>query len=228
MAVLVAGAVVLAVVLAVTGEDGDGDDVAGPDTSTTTVEPLSDEAQELIDLLAGARDLDLHLAFEPTETPSGGASVLIDVWWKGELAAQKLTVEAAGQREEAVALVLPDGNVICQRPPEGEWTCQPSVSVATQAGNPAGIIESLTSDLGGKDVTVEEATVGVYDARCFTIAGASGGAVCVTDEGIPVRFTLGESQMELTAVEREVDDAVFEPPAEVEAPAATTSTTTTG
>lgn len=212
----------LAVVLTA-GDDDDGD-VAGPERSTTTTAPLSDEAQELVDLLAAARDLDLHLVFEPTEPGTDGAAIVIDVWWKGDLAAQKLSLEANGQTEEALALVLPDGNALCQRPPGQEWACQPSLSVATEEGNPAGIIEALASDLGGKTVTIEEAQVGDYEARCFTIEGASGGAVCVTDEGIPVRFTLGSSEMELISVERSVDDGVFEPPAEVVAPSASTTT----
>lgn len=218
LAAVVAGGIVLVVVLAIRGDDDGDDDVAGPETTTTAAVPLTEEAQELVDLLAEARDLDLHLVYEPTASGTNGASIVIDVWWKGDRAAQKLTAEADGQVEEALALVLPDGNVICQRPPGEEWACQPSVSVATEAGDPAGIIESLTSGLNGKEVTVEDTTVGEYDVRCFTIEGAGGGAVCVTDEGIPVRFSLGTSEMELSLLEREVDDDVFEPPAAVEAP----------
>ncbi len=220
---MVAGGIVLAVVLAVRGDDSD-DGVAGPDTTTTTEAPLSDEAQELVDLLAESRELDLHLVFEPTEPGSGGATLVVDVWWKGERAAQQITVTAGGQTERAIAYVLPDGNVLCQRPPDEAWACQESVSVATEAGEPAGIIDALASDLGGKDVSVEEAQVGEHEARCFTIEGETGGAVCVTDEGIPVRFTLGDSQMVLASVERSVGDEVFEPPAEVSEPP-TTSTT---
>jgi hypothetical protein len=217
------GGIAVAVIVAVRGGDDD-DDVAGPDTTTTTEAPLSDEAQELVDLLAESRELDLHLVFEPTEPGAGGATLVVDVWWKGDRAAQRLTASAGGQTEQAIAYVLPGGNVICQRPPGDEWACQPSVSVATEAGEAAGIIDALASDLGGKEVTVEEARVGEHEARCFTIEGATGGAVCVTDEGIPVRFTLGTSQMELVSLERSVDDDVFEPPAEVVEPS-TTSTT---
>ena len=238
---IVLGALVLgglggAALFAVLGDDGD---VAGPATTTTTTRPLNAAAKELVDRLADARTRDLHLVYSGALPAGEEGRLTIEVWWKGERARQSLVAEAPGQgRQESTAFVLGDGNVFCQRRDAGPWSCQRGASTA-DAGASAGIIDALVASLDGKEVTSAGARVGDEDAECYTLDPATADVLCLRDDDVPVKLTFSGAELVLTAADTEVDDAAFEPPAEVQsgtppipapttAPATAPATPTTG
>lgn len=217
-------ATVAAVVVAVTG--GDDDTVAGPDATTTTTAALTPVAQDLVDRLAAVRTRTLHLVYSGNlaAAPDGGM-VTVEVWWKGDRARQSVLVEAPERRQEQTSFVLPGGNIVCQKADGADWACQKSASVATASGRPAGILESLVSQLNGKQVTSAKAKVGDTEADCYTLDQASSDQLCLREDDVPVRFTLSGSNLVVSTVDESVDDAVFTPPAEPTA--AQTAPTTT-
>lgn len=219
---------VAAVVLAITGSDGDGK-VAGPATTTTTLAPLDDTAQELVDRLAEARKKPLHLVYTGGLAALPGAGKLtIEIWWDGELTRQDITAETPEATQEQSSFVLPSGNVVCVKGAEGEWACQRSASVATAAGKPGGIIDALVAQLNGKQVSSEKSKVGDTDADCYTLDEDSADVVCLREDGVPLRFTFSGSELLATSVASDVDDGDFEPPAEPTDLPVTPTTPTTG
>lgn len=229
LALVFAGVVIGAVLVAVLGGDGD-DGVAGPGTTTSTTEPLNEAAQELVDRLADARDRDVHIVFEGGLKEPEGARITVEVWWKGDLARQTLVAEAPGQgRQETTGFVLKDRNVLCQRNQEVDWTCQRAASAATAEGRDAGIIEALVSSLNGKEVTAAKADVAGTAADCYTLDQAKGDLLCLNKDGVPVKFTFSGTELVASKVETKVADDAFEPPAKVqEAPVQSTTSTTAG
>lgn len=229
LAALILGGLGGAALFAVLG--GGDDDVAGPATTTITTRPLNAAAKELVDRLADARDRDLHLVYSGALPAGEEGKLTIEVWWKGERARQSLVAEAPGQgRQESTAFVLGDGNVFCQRRDTGPWSCQRGAPTA-DAGASAGIIDALVSSVDGKEVTSAEAKVGDEDAECYTLDPTTADVLCLRDDDVPVRFTFSGAELVLTAAETEVDDAAFQPPAEVQSgtpsiPAPTTAPTT--
>lgn len=218
-----------AVVLAVTGGGG-SDEGSGPKATTTATAALNASAQELVDRLAAARKRPLHLVYAGdlvAARPEAG-KLAIEIWWKGDLARQDIRADAPQLTQEQSAFVLPTGNVTCLKDDKGAWSCQRSVSVATAAGKPAGIIESLVAQLNGKQVTSAKAKVGDTDADCYTLDEASQDVVCLRSDGVPVKFTLSGSQLVATSVATDVKDDDFKPPAEPTELPATPATPTTG
>lgn len=217
-----------ALVLAITGGD-DGDVVAGPEATTTTA-ALNDEAQELVDRLVAARKRRLHLTYTGglAAAPETG-KLTVEIWWDGELTRQDVTTEAPAGKQEQSSFALPSGNVACIKGGDGVWACQRSAAVATAAGKPASIIDSLVAQLNGKPVTVAKAKVGETDADCYTLDPTTDDVVCLRDDGVPVKFTLSSSELVATGVATDVDDDDFKPPAEpTELPATPTTPTSRG
>ncbi len=213
-------------VLIALGEDDDDGERVGPETTTTTTAPVSDTGQELLDRLAAGRDLALHLRFEPADPAADEGALTVELWRDGDRVRQDVVLTGPGVRTELSAFELPSGNVLCQRASESEWQCERTVSVATEAGDPAGLIEAAAADLEGADVVATDEVIDGEDVRCYAIEGASGDStLCVTEEGIPMRLAVEGSELTATLVERSVDGDVFEVPAEVQEPAETTTTT---
>lgn len=207
------GAVAVAVVASLVGDD-DGGDPAASDESTTTTEPLSDTAQELLDRLEVGRQEPLHVLLEAPASTDGSAFT-VEIWRDGDRVRQDLVLSAPGVRTELSAFHLPDGNVVCQRAAEEEWRCERSVSVATENGAPAGIIEGAAANLSGAEVTATDEVIDGTPARCYEIqAEASTSTMCVTEDGVPVRLSVQGQELTATTVERQVDAAAFDLPAE--------------
>jgi hypothetical protein len=207
------------------GDDDDADERVGPATTTTTTAPVSDTGQELLDRLAVGHDLTLHLRFESEDATAEDGPVTVELWRDGDRVRQDLILTVPGARTELSAFQLPTGNVLCQRASEAEWTCERTVSLATEAGEPAGLVEAAAADLAGADVVATDEVINGEDARCYAIEGSSGAStLCVTDEGIPVRLAVQGSELTASVIERSVDGDVFEVPAEVQEPASTTTT----
>ena len=229
LVLLFAGGAVGAVLFAVLGDGDDGDAVANPRTTTSSTPPLNETAEELVDRLAEARERDLHVVFDGTLPEPAGATLRVEVWWKGELARQTLIAEAPQQgRQETTGFVLDDRNVVCQRTQDVDWVCQRAAATATSSGRDAGIIEALVSQLNGREVSSRKDTVAGAAAECYTLDQGKGDVLCLNDEDVPVKFTFSGTELVASKVETSVDDDVFEPPAkvqEVPAPSSTSSTT---
>jgi len=204
----------------------DDDDRVGPATTTTTTQPVSDTGQELLDRLAAGRDLTLHLRFVDEEAAADEGTVTVELWRDGDRVRQDVILTAPGARTEISAFELPTGNVLCQRASESEWQCERSVSLATEAGEPAGLIEAAAADLAGAEVVATDEVISGEEARCYAIEADSGGStLCVTEEGVPLRLAVQGSELTASVVERTVDGDVFDLPAEVQEPPETTTTT---
>jgi hypothetical protein len=75
--------------------------------------------------------------------------------------------------------------------------------------------------------------VGDEDAECYTLDPTTGDVLCLRDDDVPVKFTFSGAELVLATAEKEVDDAAFVPPADVQTgtpsiPAPTTTPTTGG
>ena len=217
LVVLLAGGLVGAVVISVAGT---GDDDGGTPSAATTTLPLNDTAKGLVDRLASARRRPLHAVFSGTLAGAAGATLTVELWWKGDQSRQTLVAEAPDQgRQETSGFVLKDGNVVCQRGQGQDWLCQHAGTTATPSGRTAGIIDAVVAQLGGKEVTVAKARVGDEEVDCYSIDPATSDVVCLRADDVPVRFTFSGADVQASRVDTDVDDDVFEPPAKVrEAP----------
>lgn len=217
--VIAIGAVGAAVVVAVVAFlvfGGDDDDASDSATPTSTPVPadlgptLDAEGTELDDLLAAAQELEYHATYR---TVGGDQDVTLDLWRKGGVVRQDSRIETDAGTADTSSFLLDDGrSVTCTRRDDDPWTCSEALSETS----PDGIFGSVLDQLGGQDVEVVEETIDGRDARCFRFGATDGaGEMCVTEEGIPARALVGETGLELESLERDVDDDVFEPPAEV-------------
>lgn len=214
------GALVVGLVAALGGDD-DGDQERGPRPTTTTLAPIGKEGQELLARLERGRAQPLHLRFEPegVDPTSPDGRLVVEIWRDGDRVRQDVVLEGEGFRQDLVAFELPDGTFACQGTGE-EWVCHATRSVASEAGDPGGIVEAAAADLAGAEVTTTDETVAGREARCYAItrADGDGSTLCVTSDGIPVRMGVQGQQLTATVVEREVDGDVFTLPAEVTEP----------
>ncbi|MGH9274749.1 MAG: hypothetical protein ACRDZU_08895 [Acidimicrobiales bacterium] len=215
VALLVGGAIVGAI--AILSGDDDDDASSADATSTTTTVPLSKDAEDLLSRLERGRSAQVHVRLASGAGALGGGTVTVDIWRDGDLVRQDVLLEGPEGRTEVSAFQLADGNVICQRAEaDGPWTCQRSVSVATENGDPAGLIEAAAANLQGADVTATDEEIVGTAVRCYAIVRPDGeSSLCVTEDGVPMRLGTQGQVLTATAVEREVSADVFTPPADV-------------
>jgi hypothetical protein len=215
VALLVAAAVV-GLVLIVSGDDDQ--EASQPDaTSTTTTVPLSDDAQDLLSRLERGRTLETHVSLSSGEVAPSGGSVVVDIWRAGDLVRQDVLIDGPTGHTEVAAFQLADGNVICQRAAaDAAWACQRSVSVGTENGDPVGLIEAAAANLQGAEVTATDEDINGTAVRCYEIVRPDGtNELCLTDDGVPMRLSTQGQELSATAVDHEVSDDVFTPPAEI-------------
>lgn len=202
------------------GDDDDGDDDASTTTlpfeSTTTVErPDEDEnpeAAELFDLVTAFTDLTLHARYRVEVAERPEASSIIEIWQKDGQVRQEATVEAgAGAGGKIAMLDLTDRVILCQQPPDGDYSC--GLVSEQEATAFDSLRTNLIADLADQEVEVSDDTIDGRDVRCFRVAAAAAGEICVTDEGVLARISSPEGSFELIEFETEVDDDAFTPPA---------------
>jgi hypothetical protein len=193
---------------------------------------VSETGQELLDLLAKGRDLDLHVRYEappvgpdtttPTDATAAG-TITMELWRSDGQVRQDLLLAGPNVRNEVSAFQRPSGNAVCQRATEADWICNAARSTATENGDPVGIIEAAAANLAGAEVTVTDATILDTAVKCFAIEGGGAGeegdpgasTLCVSDEGIPMRIAVSGQELSATVVERTVDPKAFDLPAEI-------------
>lgn len=216
VALLVVAAVVGLIAILMGGDDDD-DDAADASTSTTTTQPLSGDAEDLLNRLEAGRDAKVHVRLASEEGAVSGGTVAVEIWRDGDLVRQDVRLEGPDSFTEVSAFQLADGNVVCQRTAaDAEFACQRAVSVGSENGDPVGLIEAAAANLQGAEVTATDEEINGTPVRCYAIERPDGGsALCVTEDGIPMALSTQGQELRATTVDDEVPAEVFEPPAEV-------------
>lgn len=171
------------------------------------------EAESLQELLEEGRKLTFHTTYTATGDPAVlGGDLTIEVWRKDGKIRQDTTVVRAGTTIRSAGFVLDDDTVTCSKTDDEPWACSTEPDAGTTQD---GLFGAVAAELSGADVTETQETVGGREARCFTFpTGDSTGRICVTPEGIPLSLSANGQDLVVVDVAPDVDDAVFEPPAE--------------
>lgn len=201
------------------GDDDEDDDASSttlPVETTTTVERPDEaenpEAAELYDLVTAFSSITLHARYRVEVTERPDAASIIEIWQKGGQVRQEATVESgAGAGGKIAMLDLTDRVILCQQPPDGEYSC--GLVAEEEATAFDSLRTSLLADLAVQNVEVANDTIDGRDVRCFTVTSAAAGEICVTEEGVLARIDSPEGSFELIELDTEVDDDVFTPPA---------------
>lgn len=223
VAAVAAVALLPVTVLALAGGDGtDAVDAAAASSTTSTTAPtttttiaredLPPEAQELLDLVDRGRSGTFHARYAIFSPGLGesAATAELEVWRDVDRIRQDTVILDAAGPTRTAGFGSSTGTIGCQQAPGGDWTCR---QVATEAYDPSedfmtGILEAL----GASPVTVQDATVGAFAGRCFTLAGAE---LCLSPDGVPLRVDAGGTAYEILELDDDVADADFVPPAPV-------------
>ena len=215
-AVIIAGSVaagVAVIVVLTIALSGDGDGSSGEDAGpATSVQPsLTGAAQELTRLLeAGTK-----LGFDGRYTVSGnGPPGTLRLWSRPPLLRVDTESGSGAQLRRSAQFSLPSGGVACSRQADGPWTCQSQPGLPIRTGL---VPEAFVTQLSRTSVEERRGRVGDREARCFALEGSSGPAeVCVTPEGIPLRFQALSTTVELVQLDQSLPPPeIFEPPAPV-------------
>ncbi len=213
---LLVGAGVISVIAMVVGGDDDDASPRTASSSTTTTHELGTDAEELLARLATGRQAAVHVRLASAEDALAGGTVTVEIWRDGDRVRQDVRLDSATALTEVSAFQLEDGNVICQREGEGPWACQRAASVATENGDPVGLIEAAAANLQGADVTGSDDEIAGTPVRCYSIERPDGSSeLCLTEDGVPMRLATEGQVLTATSVEREVAGDVFTPPAEI-------------
>ncbi len=190
--------------------------VAGPDTTTSTTAGITPAAQELLDRFQKFKAFQGHASYA-SATDSSGTKVAVDIWIKGPRTRKDIAVTSADATVVQESLLLPEGNVLCSKSPPRDWVCEKFVSTSSSSST-GGLLESVAGDLHGKQVTTTDEKIGDRDVRCYTIDGSPPSTICLTADGLPVRFSNEGQSLDLQTLDPDVDDSVFTPPAPPTAP----------
>jgi hypothetical protein len=182
--------------------------------------PVSEEAQELTTLTRKGQDLTYHAVYEVAGTQPTDGDLKIELWRKEGRIRQDQEIRARGQVLRTAGFRLGDRTISCVREEGKAWACQAVPQVSDEATPPPDpLVTAVVGELANKEVKAKDDEVGGRDARCFTISDSTQSSeLCITEDGVPVRIRTGQATMELTELSDEVDDDIFDPPADVTSP----------
>lgn len=185
----------------------DEEDDEGPfEMSVEDLAALDLGARELVSLAAGFSDDQFHARYEGAEGQG------LELWVLGNRRRQ-LTIGSSGTS----IVTQQDGDVSTRCVDAGEgWTCEelPEADAATEDVGLRSSIELLTADLAQTSVTVDDAEIAGVEVRCFSfVSDKLPVEVCLTLDGHVARMDAGESALELTLLDDEVDESDFDLPA---------------
>ena len=167
--------------------------------------------QELVSLLAEARNRTYHARYEGRAPDGEARSLTIELWRKGPLLRQEAETADQAGRSRSALFQVPSGVVTCRRSGDGPWRCDRG---AGGAQPPDLLLGRFAGELEGRDVTARDDQVGGRSVRCFVAAGGGEDTeVCATRNGVLVRVSSAGARLELVELTEAVDDAVFVPPA---------------
>lgn len=125
-----------------------------------------------------------------------------------------------------------NGSVACQRS-GGSWVCQPAAGADASFGGfgekeVAAAVEDLRKSKNDYDFRLAEREVAGVKARCLVTELKPGhkespstgrkGTLCISPEGVPLLVETPSASLRALRYSTNVDDKVFEPPAEVKRP----------
>lgn len=180
------------------------------------------EATTLLGLLEEGRDLTFHATYEATgDTESFGGELTVEVWRKDGKIRQDSVLETSSGTIRTAGFVIDGKTLTCSQRDEQAWSCS---SAADPGTNEDGVFGSVAAELEGVDVTESEDTIGGRAARCFSFpAGDGPGLLCLTPDGMPLKLSANGQELTLAEASSSVDDVVFAPPADPDAPAPSSS-----
>ena len=207
--VLAVAVIVLATIVLSRGGDGPDRQEAGP---VSTPRPnLTGSAEELTRLLeAGTK-----VAFDGRYTVStNGPAGSLRLWSRPPMLRVDTESGSGAQARRSSQFSLPSGAVACTRQGDGPWTCKSQPNLPLRSGL---VPEAFVTQLSRSSVEARNARVGDRDARCFALSGNAGAAdVCLTPEGIPLRFQALSTRVEVVQLDRSPPPPeIFQPPAPV-------------
>lgn len=210
---LVAVAVVVAVFVVL---DGDDDDPSPPPSTSALPDALTDgptdpDTVELLELLADGRTATYRAVYQ-----SSGADdeVTLELWRRDGLLRQDSLIVTGDVSVQTSSFILDGAAFLCSLLPGQDWVCSEGSEASADAVD--GVFGSVQDQLAGSQVSARDGELDGREVRCFVYSGAeaSGGEICVSTEGIPVRIRSEELTIELSELEGEVGDGVFDLPAE--------------
>jgi hypothetical protein len=212
-AAVLAGAVV-AVILVTTGGD---DDTANPQPTPTLVTGpgLDTGGIALATLLAGAREHTFHAKYAVRGSTEKLGGTLELEWWNTADRSRIDTTRTTGDSvEHTASFVLGSTGYGCEQIDSGPWSCHP-IQVPAE-GDPNGMISTLTAQLSGRQVSERPGKVNGISARCFHVSGPGEPLdVCTDADGVLLRNATSEVAYEITDLNDDVPDSIFDPPAPV-------------
>jgi hypothetical protein len=209
---IVAAVAVIVLVTILLSQDGDGPSrqEAGPATSASP--NLTGPAEELMRLLEAGTEL----AFDGRYTvSSNGPAGALRLWSRPPLLRVDTESGSGAQLRRSAQFSMPTGAVACTRQGDGPWTCRSQPNLPIRSGL---VPEVFVTQLARSSVEARNDRVGDRDARCFALTTANAGSadVCLTPEGIPLRFQALSTRVEVVQLARSLPPPeIFEPPAPV-------------
>lgn len=212
---VVLAAVVVAVILATTGGDDDSSGSRQSPPTLVTGPGLDTGGIALATLLSNAHEHTFHAKYAVRGDRKLLGGTLELEWWNADGRSRiDTTRTSADGAVRTTSIVDGDTGVGCEQVDSGSWTCHP-VEVPA-AGDPNGMIATLKAQLSGRPVNEHPGKVHGLAARCFHVGGAGEPLdVCTNADGVLLRNATSEVAYEITDLDQDVPDSVFDPPAPV-------------
>jgi hypothetical protein len=212
--IVLVGGVIVALISALGGDD---DESSAPTTTTTTTLPPGPEARGLSGLLDKSRERTYHVRFKGASGDPQAASTALELWRDGSSVRQDVIYGSGADETRVASFVVGSRSVSCSKTPGKDWLCQEFSQLQSDQGTPVGLVEAAAADLGGAEVVEKAETIAGQAGRCFAITRAAGdkSEVCLTEEGIPLRVSVGGTVFDAESIEESVDGDTFTPPAKI-------------
>lgn len=171
---------------------------------------LSDDAEELLELLDKRDESTYHAKYEATAP--GVQSLELETWQSPPNVRQDSEIRSGTQVVRARVLASSDGRVRCSQLNNTGWKCRPA-----SPGDADDPLASFRQRVSQGTVTAADKAIDGRRVRCFKLAMADGTSeLCaVPTTGVPVRVDGGATEMRLVSLDGAVDQELFEPPAPV-------------
>lgn len=215
-AILVVGALVLplmgASLVVATRSDGSGSAQARlPEERGGAAETVSFQGRDLAGLLAKGIGATYHARYQSAiaDPRSTGTHVVMDIWRKGHLGRQELSVQAQGAKSRTATFLLPPDAVECSQVGDKPWTCEPP----TKAHPPEAPEVQVGKTLAQGRIAARDERIAGLPVRCFTYPPAAEiEETCLLADGVLARMATSSSRFDLIALSPSVPDDVFELP----------------
>ena len=175
---------------------------------------LSDDAEELLELLDKRDEATYHAKYEASAPGTEG--LVLETWQSPPNVRQDSEIRSGTQVVRARVLASSERRIRCSQLNNAGWQCR----LATAAEADDDPLASFRQRLGQGTVVASDASIGGRTVRCFELATPEGTSkLCaVPRTGVPVSVEGGDTELRLVTLDDAVDSALFEPPAPVADP----------